>query len=184
MKLRVDHVGAPASWSAAVHCCFWNRASAGESARGRAHSKTWQQLWLLCSALVLPVISVAATPAPLAFPTAEGHGRFALGGRGGRVIEVTNLNNSGPGSLRAAVEAEGPRTVVFSVSGLITLESKLVIRKTNSHLTIAGQTAPGKGICIRKYNFGMMGASNHPLSARAARKYFRRDTRWDGHGFE
>jgi len=95
-------------------------------------------------------------PRHLAFPTAEGYGRFAAGGRGGRVIEVTNLDDSGPGSMRAAVEAEGPRTVVFSVSGLITLESKLVVR--NSFLTIAGQTAPGKGVCVRKFNLGMMGA--------------------------
>jgi len=104
--------------------------------------------------------ATAATSAPLAFPTAEGYGRFAQGGRGGRVIKVTNLNDSGPGSLRAAIEAEGPRTVVFDVSGLITLESKLVVRKTNSNLTVAGQTAPGKGICIRKFNFGMLGATN------------------------
>jgi hypothetical protein len=92
-------------------------------------------------------------PRFLAFPTAEGYGRFARGGRGGRVIEVSNLNDSGPGSLRAAVEAEGPRTVVFNVSGLITLESRLILR--NPYITVAGQTAPGKGICTRKYNFGL-----------------------------
>jgi len=93
----------------------------------------------------------------LAFPTVEGYGRFAIGGRGGRVIHVTNLNDSGPGSLREAVEATGPRTVVFDVSGLITLKSKLVFRSENEFLTVAGQTAPGKGICIRNYTFGGLG---------------------------
>ncbi len=96
----------------------------------------------------------------LAFPTAEGYGRFAIGGRGGRVIQVTNLNDSGPGSLRAAVEATGPRTVIFEVSGLISLESKLIFRAENEYLTIAGQTAPGKGICLRNYTFGGLGAQD------------------------
>ncbi|MBI5422991.1 MAG: hypothetical protein HZA32_02820 [Opitutae bacterium] len=95
---------------------------------------------------------------PLAFPSAEGYGRFAQGGRGGRVIVVTNLNDSGPGSLRAAVEAVGPRTVVFEVSGLIRLKSKLVVRAANSNLTIAGQTSPGLGVCLANYNFGILGA--------------------------
>ena len=94
----------------------------------------------------------------LAFPGAEGYGRFALGGRGGRVIKVTNLNDAGPGSFRAAVEADGPRTVIFDVSGRIVLKDKLVIR--NPYLTIAGQTAPGLGICISNYNLGLLGAND------------------------
>jgi hypothetical protein len=93
----------------------------------------------------------------LAFPTAEGYGRFAIGGRGGRVLRVTNLNDSGPGSLREAVEATGPRTVVFDVSGLISLKSRLVFRSENEFLTIAGQTAPGKGITLRNHTFGGFG---------------------------
>lgn len=96
----------------------------------------------------------------LAFPTAEGYGRFAIGGRGGRVVRVTNLKDSGPGSLREAVEATGPRTVVFDVSGLISLESKLIFSKSNAFLTIAGQTAPGKGICLRNYTFGGLGGED------------------------
>ena len=86
-----------------------------------------------------------------AFPGAEGFGKYSIGGRGGRVIEVTNLNDTGPGSFRAACEAEGPRTVVFRVSGTIPLEKELKIR--NPYLTIAGQTAPGDGVCIKNYQF-------------------------------
>jgi hypothetical protein len=109
--------------------------------------------------LIMSLTALAAESSrQIAFPGAEGYGRFAQGGRGGRVIAVTNLNDSGPGSLRAAVEAEGPRTVVFDVSGRIELKSKLIVRTANSQLTIAGQTAPGLGICISNYNFGILGA--------------------------
>lgn len=94
--------------------------------------------------------AAAADAAPrevTAFPGAEGAGRFARGGRGGRVIRVTNLDDKGSGSLRAAVEAKGPRTIVFDVGGTIRLEKPLVVR--NGQVTIAGQTAPGGGITVR-----------------------------------
>ncbi|MEM6820396.1 MAG: pectate lyase [Verrucomicrobiota bacterium] len=82
-----------------------------------------------------------------AFPGAEGHGSDTVGGRGGRIIEVTNLNDSGDGSLRAACEASGPRTVVFRVGGLISLKDLITIN--DPYITIAGQTAPGDGIQVR-----------------------------------
>ena len=94
--------------------------------------------------------AAAETPAlTIAFPGAEGAGRFALGGRGGRVLRVTHLGDSGPGSLRAAVEAEGPRTVIFDIGGVIRLASPLTVRR--GRITIAGQTAPGGGITLRDH---------------------------------
>lgn len=95
--------------------------------------------------------STPVWPAPMvpAFPGAEGFGAFNPGGRGGQLIRVTNLDDGGPGSLRAAVEAEGPRTVIFDVSGIIELQSRLVI--ANPYITIAGQSAPGGGITIANY---------------------------------
>lgn len=93
--------------------------------------------------LVMADDNAEQTPA---FPTAEGYGRYTVGGRGGDVYIVTNLKDSGPGSLREAVNASGPRTVVFAVSGNIMLTSPLDI--INPYITIAGQTAPGDGITV------------------------------------
>ncbi|WP_224826137.1 hypothetical protein [Cognatishimia sp. MH4019] len=124
-------------------------------------------LWglLLCVgfALSTPVSAQPSLSAKLpdgsqrAFPSAEGFGAAAKGGRGGKVLFVSNLNEAGPGSLRACIKATMPRTCVFEVSGTITLNTAALV-VTHPFLTIAGETAPGGGIAIR----------NGPLQPRPA----------------
>ncbi|GIW40878.1 MAG: hypothetical protein KatS3mg076_1455 [Candidatus Binatia bacterium] len=96
-----------------------------------------------------PSPTPASTPSALpAFPGAEGFGATTVGGRGGVILKVTNLDADGPGSLRAALEAEGPRIVVFDVGGTIDLGGESIIVR-NPFLTVAGQTAPGDGILVK-----------------------------------
>ena len=115
--------------------------------------KRLPQAAMLLAAAILTLLQLPQAQT-LAFPGAEGFGQYAVGGRGGRVIEVTNLNGSGPGSFRAACEASGARIVVFRVSGTIDLmndaspmQSDIMIY--NDSITIAGQTAPGEGVQIK-----------------------------------
>lgn len=91
---------------------------------------------------------------PIAFPGAEGFGKYTTGGRGGKIYIVSNLNDNGPGSFREAAEAKGKRIIVFAVAGTIHLESKINIRE---NATIAGQTAPGDGICLADHAVSLGG---------------------------
>jgi hypothetical protein len=108
-----------------------------------------------------------------AFPGAEGGGKFSFGGRGGRVIVVTNLNDNGPGSFRWACEQGGARIVVFNVSGIIRINTPLIVRAP--YITIMGQTAPGDGVCIAGESVWI---NTHDVIIRYMR--FRRGETWVG----
>src|ERR1051326_2682088 len=109
-----------------------------------------------CSAQKTTTAIITDDHRPIAFPGAEGFGKYSPGGRGGKVYVVTNLNDKGPGSFREAAEAKDKRIIVFAVSGTIHLDTKLTIK---GDVTIAGQSAPGDGICLAD-NSVLLGGHN------------------------
>jgi hypothetical protein len=113
---------------------------------GRSRGARWR-LPKICTVflMIAPVVVEARTRE--AFPGAVGYGRYSSGGRGGAIIAVTSLADSGPGTLRACIDASGPRTCVFRVSGVIRWTTQRPVIR-NPYITIAGQTAPGGGILI------------------------------------
>lgn len=124
---------------------------------------------------------IAGNTTAIAFPGAEGFGKYATGGRGGKVFTVTNLNDKGAGSFREAAEAKETRIIVFAVSGTIHLESRLSIKE---NVTIAGQTAPGDGICVADHPVALGGDNIivRYLRFRMGDKYQRQAGMVDGSG--
>lgn len=143
-------------------------------------------VWLLAAALMffigLPAQLYAQEKTP-AFPGAEGFGRYTTGGRGGTVYHVKNLNDSGEGSLRWALGQTGKKIIVFDISGTIHLESELEI---TSNTTIAGQSAPGDGICVADYPVSIKGNNVivRYMRFRLGNKHVTKDGAdgWDGFG--
>src|SRR5690348_5084574 len=124
-------------------------------AEAKHSDEAWAKAWPIIEKEARagkPYIPWAARPYDLpqanivAFPGAEGGGAYSFGGRGGKVIVVTSLEDRGPGTLREACETGGARIVVFNVAGIIHLKTPLIIRAP--YITIEGQSAPGDGVCI------------------------------------
>ena len=132
-------------------------ADAREKAEEQRLEKAWEAAKAVMEQEGKPYIPWAAKPEDLpqadipAFPGAEGGGAYTPGGRGGRIFVVTSLADSGPGTLREACEAGGARIVVFNVAGIIKLEKPITIQAP--YITIAGQTAPGDGVCVAGESF-------------------------------
>lgn len=110
----------------------------------------------ILTTLILFILSLPMMAQAPAFPGAEGHGRYATGGRGGKIIHVTNLNDSGPGSFRQAVSGNDRKIIIFDVAGVIALKSNINI---GANTTIEGQTAPEPGITLRYYTVNPAGSN-------------------------
>lgn len=132
-------------------------ADARDKAEEQRLAKVWEAAKAVMDKEGKPYIPWAAEPKDLpqadilAFPGAEGGGAYTPGGRGGRIFVVTSLADSGPGTLREACEAGGARIIVFNVAGIIQLEKPIVVQAP--YVTIAGQTAPGDGVCVAGESF-------------------------------
>ena len=138
-------------------------------------------LTLISCAQQTKIATDGSVSTPVAFPGAEGFGKYTTGGREGKVYIVSNLNDDGPGSFRQAAEAKGKRIIVFSTSGTIHLETKLFIK---ADATIAGQSAPGDGICLADHPVSLSGDNIiiRYMRFRLGDKYQRQKGMVDGSG--